>query len=103
MTHWTYLPFLLVWSLPVIVVQWLIGWPYLWRGRGQWVWIVLALCVYFTLADAVAIGAGIWHFDNTSLVGLWLGPVPIEEVMFYLLTATMLVQGFVITWQPRRS
>ena len=102
MTHWTYLPFLLVWAIPVIVFQWLVGGHYLWSERGQWVWIALGLCAYFTFADAVAIKAGIWHFDNTSLVGLWLGPVPIEEVIFYLLTATMLVQGFVITWRPKR-
>ena len=103
MTHWTYLPFLLVWALPVIVLQWLVGGRYLWRERGQWIWIALGLCIYFTLADALAIKAGIWHFDTTSLVGWCLGPVPFEEVIFYLLTATMLVQGFVITWRGNKS
>ena len=103
MNHWTYLPFLLVWALPVILVQWLIGWRYLWRERGMWTWIALGLCIYFTIADAVAIKAGIWHFDTTSLIGIWLGPVPIEEVLFYLLTALMLVQGFVIIWRPNKS
>ena len=43
MTHWSYLPFLLVWALPVIVVQWLVGGRYLWRERGLWPWIVLGL------------------------------------------------------------
>jgi lycopene cyclase domain-containing protein len=102
-THWSYLPFLLVWALPVIVVQWLVGGRYLWRERGVWPWIVLGLCIYFSLVDAVAIKAGIWHFDTTSLVGLWLGPAPIEEVLFYLLTTTMIVQGFVIIWRSKRS
>ena len=103
MSHWTYLPFLLVWALPVIVVQWLVGGRYLWRERGQWIWIALGLCMYFTLADAVAIKAGIWHFDSTSLIGIWVGPVPVEEVLFYLLTVTMLVQGFVIIWRGNKS
>jgi lycopene cyclase domain-containing protein len=96
--HWPYLPFLLVWALPVIALQWLAGGRYLWRERSLWPWVVLGLCIYFSLADAVAIKAGIWRFDNSSLTGLWLGPVPIEEVLFYLLTATMVVQGFVIAW-----
>ena len=97
------MPFLLVWALPVIVVQWLVGGKYLWRERGHWMWIALGLCLYFTLADAVAIRANIWHFDTRSLIGVWLGPVPIEEVLFYLLTATMLVQGFVFTWYGNKS
>jgi len=57
---------------------------------------VLALCAYFSLADAVAIKAGIWRFDNTSLTGFMLGPVSVEEILFYLLTAAMVVQGFVL-------
>ncbi|TMD61994.1 MAG: lycopene cyclase domain-containing protein [Chloroflexi bacterium] len=102
MTHWLYLPFLLVWALPVIAVQWLAGWRYLWRERGFWPWIVLGLALYFSLADAVAIQAGIWRFDTTSLVGWWLGPVPVEEILFYLLTATMVVQTVVIVWHSKR-
>lgn len=95
---WTYLPFLLVWALPVIAVQWLAGARYLWRERGRWPWIVLGLALYFTLADAVAIRAGTWRFDSRMLVGVYVGPVPVEEVLFYLLTAAMVVQGFVIAW-----
>ena len=98
MSHWPYLPFLLVWALPVIAIQWLAGGHYLWRERRRWPWIVLALALYFSLADAVAIQAGIWRFDSASLTGFLLGPVPIEEALFYLLTAAMVVQGFVIAW-----
>ena len=103
MMHWPYMPFLLVWSLPVIIIQWLVGGKYLWRECGHWMWIALGLCLYFTFADAVAIRSNIWHFDTRSLIGVWLGPVPIEEVLFYLLTATMVVQGFVIIWLDNKS
>src|SRR5689334_20001777 len=96
MRHTPYLPILLIWALPVVALQWLIGWRYLWRERRRWPWIVVGLGVYFWLADAVAIEAGIWSFDPRSLSGLYLGPVPIEEVLFYLLTAAMVVQGFVL-------
>lgn len=95
---WAYLPFLLVWALPVLAVQWLVGARYLWRERGRWPWIVLGLGVYFTAADAIAIATGTWRFNARALVGPSLGPVPIEEVLFYLLTAAMVVQGFVVAW-----
>lgn len=95
---WAYLPFLLVWALPVLALQWLIGARYLWRERGRWPWIVAALGAYFTVADAIAIASGTWHFNAAALVGLYVGPVPVEEVLFYLLTAAMVVQGFVVAW-----
>lgn len=98
MSGWAYLPFLLVWALPVIAVQWLAGGRYLWSERRRWPWIVLGLGAYFTLADAVAIAAGIWRFDPRGLSGHYLANVPVEETLFYLLTAAMVVQGFVIAW-----
>jgi lycopene cyclase domain-containing protein len=98
MTHWPYLPFLLVWALPVLALQWLAGGRYLWRARRLWPWVVLALGAYFSLADAVAIRVRIWSFDARALTGFYLGPVPLEEALFYLLTAAMVVQGFVIAW-----
>jgi putative membrane protein len=96
--HWAYLPFLLAWALPVIAIQWALGGRYLWRERHTWPWIALGLCAYFTLADAIAITAGIWRFDARALIGVALGPVPLEEVLFYLLTALMVTQGFVALW-----
>ena len=98
MSHWPYLPFLLVWALPVVALQWIVGGEYLWRERGRWPWVVLGLGAYFSIADGIAIHAGVWRFDDRALIGLWLGPVPIEEVAFYLLTVAMVAQGFVIAW-----
>lgn len=98
MSPWPYLPFLLIWALPVLAFQWIAGWRYLWRERRRWPWVVLALGIYFTLADAVAINAGIWSFDTRRLSGLLLGSVPVEEILFYLLTAAMVIQGYVVAW-----
>lgn len=98
MSHPLYLPFLLGWALPVLALQWLAGGRHLWRLRQRWLWVVLALGAYLSLADGVAIAAGIWRFDRPSLLGLWFGPVPLEEVLFYVLTAAMVVQGYVIAW-----
>ncbi|MGH2517190.1 MAG: lycopene cyclase domain-containing protein [Ktedonobacterales bacterium] len=103
MSHWSYLPFLLAWALPIVAIEWLLGGRYLWRERRLWPWVVLGLGIYFSLADAVAIAAGIWRFDAHFLVGVTIGPVPLEEVLFYLLTAAMVVQGFVVFWYGARD
>jgi lycopene cyclase domain-containing protein len=97
-SHWHYLPFLLAWALPICAIQWLLGGRYLWRERRRWLPMVLALGTYLSMADVVPIRAGIWRFDATSLLGVYLGPVPVEELLFYVLTTAMVIQGFVIAW-----
>lgn len=97
--RWAYLPFLLVWALPIIIIQWALGGRYLWRARSVWAPVSLALCAWFTLADAVAIAAGVWRFDPRALLGPALGPVPLEEILFYLLTSLMVTQGFIALWE----
>jgi lycopene cyclase domain-containing protein len=96
MKHWLYLTFLLGWTLPIIGIQWVIGWRHLWRERNKWPWIILGLSIYFTLADSIAITQHIWFFNPALITGWSIGNVPIEEVLFYLLTVTMIVQGFVL-------
>lgn len=98
MTHPPYLPFLLVCAAPVIIGQWLIGGRKLWRWRAAWVPVVGILTVYFSLADAVAIETRIWRLDHAALIGIWIGPVPLEEVLFFLLSSAMIAQGFVLFW-----
>ncbi len=93
-----YLLFELIWALPVLALQWAVGWRYLLRTWRLWVPALVALTLYLSLADAVAIQQGIWRFDKTALVGLSLGNVPIEEVLFYGLTGAMILQGMVLGW-----
>lgn len=102
MTHPPYLPFLLVWALPVIIGQWLIGRRKLWRWRAVWLPVVGILTIYFSLTDAVAIETRIWRLDRATLAGIWLGPVPLEEVLFFLLSSAMIAQGFVLLWNMEK-
>jgi len=97
--RWAYLPFLLVWALPIIILQWALGGRYLWRARGVWAPVSLAFCAWLTFADAVAISTGVWRFDPRALLGPALGPVPLEEILFYLLTSLMVTQGFIALWE----
>lgn len=108
MNHYLYLELLLVWVL-VLALQWLIGWKKLWQQRQHWPWVVLGASIYFSLADALALGQHIWFFRPAFLVGWSVGNVPVEELLFFVLTAAMVVQGFVLVfpsklgtrdWQP---
>lgn len=91
-----YLSHLLVWFLPLIAGQWLIGWRILAAN-----WRVIAACtliagVYYSLTDVVAIREGIWFFGEDQITGLHVGPVPVEEILFFHLTAWLVVQSFIL-------
>jgi lycopene cyclase domain-containing protein len=99
MKHWLYLAFLLIW-IGVIGLQWLIGWRKLWKERWAWLWVAIGLSVYFSFAGAIAIEQHIWFLRPDFLIGWYIGNMPVEEMLFYLLTTVMIVQGFVMLF-PR--
>ena len=52
MRHATYLMYELAWALPVIAVQWAVGWRELWRWRRLLVFAVLLSTAYLVQAQA---------------------------------------------------
>jgi lycopene cyclase domain-containing protein len=85
------------WALPVIALQLVVVW---WRYgvRTSEVLValapvVLATTAWFVAADAIAIGAGIWWFPPSAVTGMRVGPVPVEEIVFFLLTNTLIALG----------
>ncbi|MDZ7745358.1 MAG: lycopene cyclase domain-containing protein [Halobacteriales archaeon] len=92
----TYLGALLGWAGPVLALQWAFGWPYL-REHVKTVAIGVGLpTVYLCAADMVAITLGIWELSPTYTTGLTVGGLPIEEVLFFLLTNLFVVQGLIL-------
>lgn len=93
---WIYLIYELAWALPVIAVQWLAAGRELWR----WRWLILVSVVlgtaYLGACDAFALGHGIWRVDPARVLGIYAGPLPLEEFVFYFLTNIMAAQGFVL-------
>ena len=93
--HDAYLRYELFWALPVIAVQWLVAGRELWRWRKLLFVTITLSSVYLAAADAFALGHGIWRVDPARTLGIGLGPLPLEEALFYLLTNIMAAQGFV--------
>jgi len=91
-----YIFHLLIWILPIIILQWIPGrriFPANWRAI---VWPTLLAGTYYSISDVVAIREGIWYFDEDKLLGLFIGPVPLEECLFFYLTALLVAQSFVL-------
>lgn len=91
-----YLSHLLLWFLPVIALQWLVGWRiFLANARAILIPTIIA-GTYYSLSDVVAIREGIWFFGENQILGVHAGPVPVEEILFFFLTALIVAQAFVL-------
>lgn len=93
-----YLGTLLVWASPVLALQWAFGWPVLWELRRTLAVGVLVPSLYLWIVDRIAIELGLWTFDPQFLVGIGVLGLPIEEILFFVLTNTFLVQGLLLFW-----
>lgn len=99
-TRWAYLIHLLAWSLPVILVQLVaLVWHYRERSGAVLRAVMppaLVVGVYLSVADHLAISAGIWNFGEGRHLGLCVGRVPLEEVLFFLLTSVLVSLGLAL-------
>jgi lycopene cyclase domain-containing protein len=98
--RWTYLAFIAVWAAPVILFQWLFAGRDLWAKRGRLTAAIALSTLYLSAADAVAIDRGIWQISPARTIGLRLGPLPLEEALFFLVTNMMVAQTMVMVDGP---
>lgn len=93
----TYLSILLAWALPPIMLQIGFGGDIL-RRYGRLVLLAIAVpTLYLSLADYLAIGSGTWEINpERSLHWLIGGVLPLEEVIFFFITNTLLALGMVL-------
>jgi lycopene cyclase domain-containing protein len=98
--QFTYLALLLGWAAPIIALHWIVGAPEL---RARWRLLVPAIAiptVYLSLADAAAIGSGIWAISEDLTVGWRIGSLVFEEVVFFFLTNVLVAQSTVLFLSP---
>jgi putative membrane protein len=69
-----------------------IGADILWQERRIVLPTVLAAMLCYALADIAAVSPGTWDF-NPALFGVRLGPLPLEEILFFLLANALIVFG----------
>lgn len=92
----TYLGLILVWAAPVLALQWAWGGGAIWARRRAWALGTLVPTGYLWIADAWAIRDGIWRISPAHTLGLSIGPLPLEEAVFFLLTTLLVVQGLLL-------
>jgi lycopene cyclase domain-containing protein len=93
---WNYLGITLFWALPAIFPQFLFGADILWHHRKLVAATVIPLGTYLSLMDIIALRDTTWSISKTQTTGLlFFGILPLEEVVFFFITATII--GFGMT------
>ena len=92
----TYLALTLAWALPPVILQLGFGADILWRHRALVFWGIVTPTIYLSIGDTFPIGAGTWTIDPMQSTGIFIGSLPMEEFVFFLMTNTLIVLGSVL-------
>jgi lycopene cyclase domain-containing protein len=94
---WTYFSIILFWALPPIMLQFLFGADILWHYRKLVAWAILVPGTYLSLMDILALKETIWSISPNQTTGiLFFGILPLEEVLFFFITNTLLTFGMTL-------
>ena len=93
----TYLGLELGWALLPIMLQLGFGGDILRRYGRLVLMSILGMTAYLSVADSFAIGSGTWTISPGQSLNIMIGGVlPLEEVVFFLLTNTLITFGVVL-------
>jgi len=93
----TYLSITLFWALPAIFMQILFGADILWHHRKLVALGVLIPSIYLSLIDIVALIETTWSISKDQTTGiLFLGILPLEEVVFFFITNMLIIFGMTL-------
>lgn len=94
--RWNYALHLL-WFAPVILLQWALAPVLFFKLLPVLGTVTLVWGTYYTVADVVAVRAGVWTFDPKQITGhRLLGILPWEEIAFFYLTSLLVAQSFLL-------
>jgi lycopene cyclase domain-containing protein len=92
----TYLAITLTWALPVIAPQLAFGADILWHYRRLLGTVILTGAGYLSAMDALAIRSGTWTIDPAQSTGIFVGNLPIEEAVFFVITIVLISFGITL-------
>jgi lycopene cyclase domain-containing protein len=95
----TYLMLLVGWAVPIIALHWIVGAPEL-RARLKLLSVaVFVPTVYLALAEAYAIGHGVWSISEDLTIGWRAGSLVFEEAVFFF-TNVLVAQSIILFLSP---
>ena len=94
--EWNYLFHLFSWAGTFILIQFVFGRRKIIHNIKLIIVPTIIMTIYFSLADSISIGNGIWYFDPVQTIGAKIGNVPVEEILFFLMTNILITEAMVL-------
>ncbi len=95
-----YFGLILGWAIPPILLQTIFGADIL---RDQWRVLLAGIgapTLYLWLVDSLAITSGTWTISPQYTTGLKVGTLPVEEMLFFLVTNILITCGITLMCHP---
>lgn len=96
-----YLGLLLVWIAPPLALQRAVAGDLLRARLADRAVLALPVGLWLCAADRLALADGIWSIAPASSTGVLLLGLPLEEALFFLLTAWLVADGLVLATDER--
>jgi lycopene cyclase domain-containing protein len=93
---YVYMGSMCVWFGIPLAVQLAWGADQLLRHVGSMVPAIVVPTAILCVLDSLAVTEGTWFFDESTLTGLRLGSLPLEEVVFFGFTNVLIVVGLTL-------
>jgi lycopene cyclase domain-containing protein len=97
----TYLTLILAWALLPVFIQVAFGADILLAYGRRVLLAVAAPTLYLWGVDTLAISSGTWTLDPGQTTGLAIGVLPIEEMLFFLMTNLIIAFGMTLMLAPQ--
>lgn len=91
-----YMGAILAWAGPVISLQWIFGGEKLLEQKKTLIKSILIPASYLWIIDKIAITKGLWILPLETRTSLEIFGLPIEEMIFFLMTNIMVIQGVIL-------
>ncbi len=91
-----YLGLILAWATPIVILQYIIGGRHTLKNINIFLYCTIPPTLYLWAADYYAIQDGIWEISKEYTIGIQVGVLPVEEMVFFLVTNIMVVQGLLL-------
>jgi lycopene cyclase domain-containing protein len=95
-----YLSLILAWALLPVLLQVAFGADILFNHRKALLAAIAVPTLYLWIIDGLAITSGTWLIDPLQTTGIKLNSLPIEEMLFFLVTNILIAFGIILVLSP---
>ena len=88
-----YIGYLITWASIPLAIQLFVGSKAIYFSFKNWILPLLLFTLYLSIIDSIAISNNIWTINDTTSCGIKIFRLPVEEIIFFLLTNLLIFQG----------